>query len=125
MNSIRSKLTIILDENVHQLYDALKLCNYRVIKLTKGISDSDMADIADGCAILTKNVDDFIDNAYRCDYDIISVKSVKFIDDDKTLNNDTVKKIKKAIRDSGFCSMKGTFLLDIRDDGSHQLTQIF
>jgi transcriptional regulator with XRE-family HTH domain len=120
-HSKRSKLTILLDENLFQLKPALKDSGFKVILMKKGTSDEEIRELAEGTAILTTNSKDFIPHAVADDFDVISAELIKFIDTEPTRKNQTVQKIAKAIRESGMVFTRGNFNLVVRDDGSYEL----
>jgi hypothetical protein len=122
--SKRSKLTIFLDENLHQLKSPLRSRGFKVITLPKGVSDDYIKELLEGCAILTNNSKDFIDDAYSMDYDILGIEDIKFIDDAQDGKNQTVKIIEQAIRASTISSLKGNFLLRIYNDGKWKLEDL-
>jgi len=120
-HSKRSKLTIILDENLFQLKPSLKDSGFKVLALKKGMSDEEIRELAEGTAILTNNTKDFLPHAVADDYDVISIEALKFIDTDPTRKNKTAQKIAKAIRDSGIAFIRGNFNLIIKNDGAYEL----
>lgn len=122
--ALRNKATIFIDENLYQLKDGLKDYGFKVILLEKGMSDEKIKELAEGWLILTKNEKDFIDDAKAFDYDIISIRTIKYIDTNKTRKNSTVKKIADAIRYSGISLKKGNFLLEVFDNGKHRLQSL-
>lgn len=122
--SRRSKLTILVDENVETLEEPLTKLGYRVFRLEKGLKDPHIRKLAEGSAILTKNSKDFIYDAVRFDYDVIGVELVKFLDATQDENNITARKISRAITDSGFYNLRGNFHLKIYDDGKYDLIQL-
>ena len=117
----RSKLTILVDENIEGLKESLISLGYRVIGLKKSLKDPEIQQLAQGSAILTKNSKDFIEDAVRFDYDIIGIEDIKFIDKATDHTNLTAKKISKAIRTSQFYNIRGNFLLKIHDDGTYKV----
>jgi hypothetical protein len=123
-SAMRSKVTILLDENLLELKDGLRDAGFKVLTLKQGMSDEDIGELAEGHAILTKNTKDFIGNAKAFDYDIISVEKIKFIDTAKTKKNLTVQKIVKAVRESQFYVLRGNFLLRILDSGKFKIEEI-
>jgi hypothetical protein len=120
----RSKVTVLLDEQLLGLKDGLRDAGLKVITLDQGMPDDKIIELAEGWAILTKNSKRFLEDAVAGDYDVISLEKVRFIDDDKTRKNQTVKKITHAIRNSGLYTKKGNFHLDVHDDGTFTLTQL-
>jgi hypothetical protein len=120
----RSKLTILLDENIETLKDALIALGYRVLSLKKGLLDPEIQQLAQGSAILTKNTKDFINDAVRFDYDIIGIEDIRFVDDAKDHKNKTAKKISDAIRGSQFYNVRGNFLLKVHDNGKYTVTTL-
>jgi len=73
---------------------------------------------------MTKNSQDFIDEAVRFDYDVIGIEDVKFVDDKADRTNETVSKVSSAVRRSRIGTRKGNFWLKVRDDGSFHLEQL-
>jgi hypothetical protein len=118
---LRSKLTILLDENLFQLKAGLKDSGFKVLVLKKGMADEEIRELAEGTAILTNNSKDFLPHAVADDYDVISVEALKFIDGEPTRKNQTVQLIAQAIRESGLSFVKGNFQLQLRPDGTYQL----
>ncbi len=116
--------TIMLDENLRGLESALEDDGFKVIVPQQGLKDEDLKRKARGWAILTHNSQDFVDDAVRYDYDVIGIEDVKFIDDKPDRTNETTRKISNAVRRSKLATMKGNFLLKIRDNGSFHLGQL-
>ena len=122
--SFRSKVTILLDENLFGLKSALRDAGFKIITLKGGMDDDEIIELAEGLCILTKNADDFRDDAVAGDYDIINIQAIKFEDPDKTRRNSTVQKVKKAIRGSRILQKRGNFELVVFDDGTFKLINI-
>ena len=118
--------TILLDENLRVLEAALEDDGFKVIVPSSGLADDalKLKAKARGWAILTRNAKDFVDDAVRYDYDLIAVEPIRYIDDKQDRTNATVQKISGAIRRSKLATLKGNFLLTIRDDGSFHLEQL-
>jgi hypothetical protein len=116
--------TILLDENLRGLEAALEDDGFKVIVPPRGLKDEALKRKARGWAILTKNSQDFVDEAVRYDYDVIGVEDIKFIDDKAERTNETVRKISNAVRRSKLATTKGNFLLKIRENGSYHLEQL-
>jgi hypothetical protein len=116
--------TIMLDENLLVLEPALEDDGFKVIVPHQGLSDLALKAKARGWAILTKNSKDFVDDAVRCDYDVIAVEDIKFIDHKTDRTNETVRKISTAVRRSQLGTRKGNFCLKIRENGSFHLEQL-
>ena len=123
-HSRRSKLTILIDENIATLEAPLTELGYRVFSLGKGLKDPHIQKLAEGSAILTKNSKDFIYDAMQFDYDVIGIEDIKFVDKVPTGKNITARKISAAIIDRRFSSLKGNFFLKIYDDGTYDLNQL-
>lgn len=123
--SKRSKLTIVLDEHLHHLYDGLRDAGFKVQTFPQGLSDEKLGEFSEGSSILTQNTKDFISNAVKYDYDIIDIKNLRYIDTGLTRKNSTVQKIEKAVRESKYANMKGNFLLSINDDGTYSLESLY
>lgn len=73
--------TIMLDENLHGLEPALEDDGFKVVVPSQGLSDDDLKRKARGWAILTKNSQNFVDEAVRYDYDVIGIEDIRCIDD--------------------------------------------
>ena len=116
--------TILLDENLRGLAASLEDDGFKVILPQPGLKDDVLKRQARGWAILTKNSQDFIDDAVRHDYDVIGVEDIKFIDDKSNRTNETVQKISNAVRRSQIGTRRGNFLLRILDNGSYHLQQL-
>jgi len=117
----RSKLTLVLDENVYQLEAAFKDCGYKTIVFPKGTDDEKIKELSEGWILVTKNSKDFIKDAVRYDYDIIALEHLKFIDDQPSRKNKTIELIADAIYESGLSWRKGNFLLTIGEKESKLL----
>ena len=116
--------TILLDENLRGLELALEDDGFKVILPLQGLTDEALKRKARGWAILTKNSQDFIDDAVRYDYDVIGIEDIRFIDDQPDRTNETVRKISQAVRRSQIATRKGNFWLRVRDNGSFHLQQL-
>lgn len=124
--------TIMLDKNLRVLQSSLEDDGFKVVMPQRfkvvmpqqGRTDDALKRQARGWAILTKNSQDFIDEAVRYDYDVIGIEGIKFVDDQPGRNNETVHKISNAVRRSQLATRKGNFWLKIRDNGSFHLEQL-
>src|SRR5437764_2382004 len=118
--------TIMLDENLRGLEAALEDDGFKVVLPPQGLKDDPLKlkAKARGWAILTKNSQDFVDDAVRYDYDVIGMEDIKFIDSKPDRSNETVRKISNAVRRSKLATSKGNFWLRIRDNGSFHLEQL-
>lgn len=116
--------TILPDENLRGLEPALEDDGFKVVVPPQGLKDDALKRKARGWAILTKNSQDFIDEAVRYDYDVIGIEDIKFIDGKPERANETVRKISNAVRRSKLATSKGNFWLRIRDNGSFHLQQL-
>jgi hypothetical protein len=118
--------TIMLDENLRGLEAALEDDGFKVVLPPQGVKDDPLKIKAKarGWAILTKNSQDFVDDAVRYDYDVIGIEDIKFIDSKPDRTNETVRKISNAVRRSKLAISKGNFWLKVRDNGSFNLEQL-
>jgi hypothetical protein len=118
--------TIILDENLRGLEPGLEDDGFKVVLPAQGLGDDPLKVKAKarGWAILTKNSQDFVEDAVRYDYDVIGIEDIKFIDSQSDRTNETVRKISNAVRRSKLATTKGNFWLKIRDNGSFHLEQL-
>jgi hypothetical protein len=116
--------TILLDENLRALEAALEDDGFKVVVPPQGRTDEALKRMARGWAILTKNSQDFIDDAVRHDYDVIGIEDIKFLDRKYDRTNETVRKISAAVRRSQLGTRRGNFWLQIRDNGTFHLQQL-
>ena len=116
--------TILLDENLRGLEAGLEDDGFKVIVPPQGLMDEELKRKARGWAVLTRNSQDFVNDAVRYDYDVIGIEDVKFVDGRADRTNDTVRKISGAVRRSQLGTRKGNFWLKVRDNGSFQLEQL-
>lgn len=116
--------TILLDENLRVLEAGLEDDGSKVVMPPHGLADEALKRMARGWAILTKNSNDFVDDAVRHDYDVIGLEDIKFLDVRQDRTNETVRKISAAVRRSQIGTRKGNFRLKIRDNGSYHLEQL-
>lgn len=116
--SKRSKLTLVIDENMLAIKQSLKDFGFRVVSFPQGTKDEEMFSLISNTAVVTRNSKDFKIDAIIHDFDIVSCELIKFLDDDKTRNNKTAQKIANAIRESGMASVPYNSILSIKDDGT-------
>ncbi len=116
--------TILLDEHLRGLEAGLEDDGFKVIAPSQGLKDEALKRKARGWAILTRNSQDFVDDAVRYDYDVIGIEDIKFVDDKPDRTNETARKISAAVRRSQLGTRKGNFWLKIRDNGSFHLEQL-
>ena len=116
--------TILLDDSLLVLESALEDDGFKVVVRRPGLDDEALKRQARGWAILTRNSQDFIEEAARFDYDVIGIEDIKFIDDKRDRANATVCKISHAVRRSQIGTRKGNFHLKIRGNGSFHLEQL-
>lgn len=120
-----SNYTLLVDENIAALKAGLQDEGYKVVMAPKGASDEEIKELASGgWTIVTRNSQDFLDDANHFDYDVIGIEDIRFIDDRPDRTNETVAKIAGALRRSGLATRKGNFLLKVLDDGSFHLRQL-
>jgi hypothetical protein len=112
---------IVLDDSLRGLESALRAEGFIVRLPPEGLKGDDALKECAQSAILTQNSQDFIHDAARCDYDVIAVEDIKFIDVKPDRANETVRKISGAIRRSQIDKRRGNFMLKVRDDGSFEL----
>jgi hypothetical protein len=116
--------TVLLDENLRGLEPALEDDGFKVVVPPQGQKDEALKRMARGWAILTRNSQDFIDDAVRHDYDVIGIEEIRFVDSKGDRTNATVRKISEAVRRSQLGTRRGNFWLRIRDNGSFHLQQL-
>jgi hypothetical protein len=120
-----SHYTLLVDENIAVLKAGLHDEGYKVVVPPSGATDHEIKELASGgWTIVTRNSQDFLDDANHFDYDVIGVEDVKFIDTKQDRTNQTVIKIAGALRRSELATRKGNFYLRILDDGSFHLRQL-
>jgi hypothetical protein len=122
--AMRSKLTIVLDENVLSLAEPLRLLKQKVIIPKRGLKDTDIIQFLDGKAILTKNSKDFIPEAVVYNFDIISLDKIKFLDSKQDESNQTAKRIVEAIRESKFVTVDGVYQLVLLENDKWKLNKL-
>lgn len=122
--SLKSKITLVLDEHLFVLREALENYGFRVLVYKQGLKDFELTPYLTGKAIITQDLEDFSIDAIIHDFDIILIKDIKFIDSKKDRSNSTVQKIAEAIRGSKIYSLKGNWLLTIYDDGSYETEEL-
>ena len=116
--------TMLLDEKLRCLESALEDDGFKVVMPPQGLEDDNLKRKARGWAIVTRNSQNFVEDAVRYDYDVIGIEDIRFIDDKPDRTNDTVRKISAAVRRSQVGTRKGNFCLRVRDDGSFHLEQL-
>lgn len=121
--SKRSKIVLIIDENLLSIKSALKDLGFKVASFPQGTRDEDMFTLLSGKAIVTQNSKDFKIDAIIHDFDIVSCEQIKFIDKDVTRKNITAQKIANAIRESNLTSIHYNSILTITDDGTWSISR--
>jgi len=116
--------TVLLDENLRGLEAALEDDGFKVVVPSQGLADEALKRKARGWAILTRNSQDFVDDAVRFDYDVIGIEDVRFLDDRPNETNEIVRKVSGAVRRSQLGTRRGNFWLQIRDNGTFRLKQL-
>lgn len=115
--------TILLDECLAALERGLEDHGFKVIVPSQGLDGETLKRTARGWAILTRNSQDFVEDAVRYDYDVIGIEDIRFVDEsDRT--DETVRKVSAAVRRSQLGTRKGNFCLRVRDNGSFHLEQL-
>lgn len=122
--ALRSKITLVIDENLLVLKSAMESYGFKVLSFRQGLQDPEIIPNLTGRAILTANSKDFLIDAVVHDFDVIAVENIKFIDDDKTRKNGTASKIASAIRESGLMTIRGNYLLTVLDDGKWKIKEL-
>ncbi|MBV9398831.1 MAG: hypothetical protein JO062_12685 [Bryobacterales bacterium] len=116
--------TVLLDEKLRALESALEDDGFKVVTPPQGRTDEALKRMARGWAILTKNSQDFVEDAVRHDYDVIGIEDVRFVDSKPDRTNETVRKISAAVRRSRLGTRRGNYWLRVRDNGSYHLQQL-
>lgn len=120
-----SHYTLLVDENIAVLKAGLQDEGYKVVIPPRGASDQEIKELASGgWTILTRNSQDFLDDAAHFDYDVIGIEDIRFLDEKPDRTNQTVAKIAGALRRSELATRKGNFFLKVMDDGSFHLRQL-
>ncbi len=114
--------TIVLDENVLQLKDALASRNIHVVVPPSGMKDDDITrDLLVGRILVTRNSKDFVDSASSYDVGIIALDELSFIDSEsKPGKNKTFNLISKAVIEFDIWSKRHGFILYLQDNGKHR-----
>lgn len=103
--------TILLAE-LPMLERGLEDDGVKVIVPAQGLDDETLKRRGRGWAILTRNSQDFLDDA------------VRFVDDQSDRTNETVRQVSAAVRRSQLGTRKGNFCPKVRDNGSFHLEQL-
>jgi len=118
-----ARATLVVDENVSALAQPLKEhFNFRTVVPSSGLADEKIKNDLLGHRILvTNNTKDFVDDAPRFDYGIISLQELPFIDKAQTAKNMTCKMISDAVIKYKLVSRGTHFVLTLKKDGKHRL----
>jgi len=122
--AVRSNFTLVLDENLYVLYEALRDSGFKVLKYPKGLKDSDLVPFLTNKILITNNSKDFVIDALVHDFDIIATESIKFIDDKKDRKNELAIKIASAIRESNISLRRGNWIMNLKNDGTYNLKEL-
>lgn len=117
---------LIVDENVAFLEKPLEEANFHVATPDKGWDDTKIKKRLLGKRIIiTKNTQDFLDDAPVYDYGIIGLEALPFIDPTPTYTkNETAKLISKAYGDFELHFEKTGFVLMLKPDGKHTFKRL-
>lgn len=114
---------VILDKGLSRLESALRQGNILVVNRPGPLVDGNRkAAILAHRILLTKRPGGFIDDAPVYEYGIVSLKGLRTIDFAASYrDNKTAKLISVALSRYGLWAKGAKFLLELREDGSHQL----
>jgi hypothetical protein len=117
---------IVLDESVAGLAPALREANIKVVELPAGTADAVIRqNYLFHRILVTRNAEDFVEEAPIHEYGIISLEKLKCIDSSPSFaTNETARLISHEISAYGLWTKGATFLLVLRDDGKHELTPL-
>ena len=111
---------VVLDENVESAAQALKDKNLRVIKVMSGMSDERIKQtVLSGRIFITNNTQDFIEDAKRLEYGIISTEGISDKDPEHLADL-----ISRAIIDHSLWSKKRGFVVRLLKSGKSSFREI-
>jgi hypothetical protein len=117
--------TVVVDENVRELIQALKLSNLHVFTPPQGMKDEDLAPWVAGRILITKNPKDFIEYAPVYDFGIIALDKLKFIDPSPdNATNRTVRLINKALSQLNLFSRRTSFYCTLYDQRNAEVEDL-
>jgi hypothetical protein len=124
--SAMARGVVVLDETVAGLASALREANIKVVELPAGTADAVMRQAYLFHRILvTSNTKEFLEEAPIHEYGIVSLEKLTFIDPSPSFaTNITAQMISQAISAYGLWTKGAKFLLELRDDGQHELTPL-
>lgn len=109
---------LVIDENVQILESALRLRNLRIVRIPPGTPDEIIKEhFLPGRIIVTRNVQDFIQDASSFEYGIVDLSHLRFINPSPLSANTTARLISLALMKHSAFSIGVGFILTIHDDG--------
>lgn len=124
--SAMARGVIVLDENVAELAPALREANIRVVEMSAGTADAVIRqNYLFHRILVTRNAKDYLEEAPIHEYGIVSLEKLTFIDPSPSFaTNKTARLISQVISAYGLWAKGAKFLLELRDDGKHELTSL-
>jgi hypothetical protein len=116
----------VLDENLFGLGPALRDANTKVVQLAAAWSDAEVKEsLLPHRVMVTSNPHAFVDDAPVYEYGVVTLGKLKSIDTSPSYRtNRTVQLLLKAMSQYGLWAKGAKFLLELRDDGSHVLSDL-
>lgn len=117
---------VVLDNGLFGLESALKEANILVVKLHPGISDDAIKEqLLPHRIIVTNNPADFVDDAPVHEFGVIALDQLAFIDSAPSFKeNRTVRLLSRAMSQYHLWEKGAKFLLELHEDGKHQLHEL-
>lgn len=113
--------TIVLDENLFNLEDALKEMNIRVRKVRPGTKDDEIlkSDLLANRIFVTNNSKDFVGDAPKLDMGIIATENID--SKDKVL---LANMISNVLSNMSLWSKRHGFIVRLKSDGKHHYEEL-
>jgi hypothetical protein len=114
---------IVLGKDAAALAPALREANIKVVEIPAGTADSAiMQDYLPHRILVTRNAKGFMEWAPIHEYGIVSLEKLTSINPSPSFAaNKTARLISQGISAYGLWAKGATFLLELRDDGEHEL----
>jgi len=117
---------VVLDENLFGLETALRAANIKVVVPASGMKDEKIEDdLLFHRIVITRNPAEFVDDAPLFEYGIVALDQLALVDcSPEYRENKTAQMISKALSQYGLWVKGAKFLLVLRDDGNHELSEL-
>lgn len=117
---------IVLDSSVAVLASALSEANIKVVELPENASDRvSRKNYLTHRILVTRSPENFLEEAPIYEYGIVSLEKLGRIDANPSFaSNQTARLISQALNSNRLWTKGAKFLLELRDDGEHELTPL-